>query len=165
MVLQQLTTLRILLMLHQNLIDQIKEDLIRHEGYVTEVYLDSEFLPTFGIGHLVTETDPEYTWPVGTPVTDDRILDVFHIDCGEAIEDANCVTNDFYGLPDDVVRVLVNMAFNLGRTRLSKFKKMLGQVEEKNYLMAANEMIDSKWYRQVKTRGVELVNIMKEAKD
>ena len=70
-----------------------------------------------------------------------------------------------YSHPDDVVRVLVNMAFNLGRTRLSKFKKMLAHIEEKNYLMAANEMINSKWYRQVKTRGVELVNIMKDAKD
>ena len=151
--------------MNSNLLNQIKEDLIRHEGYVTEIYLDSENLETFGIGHLVTEEDMEFTWPIGTPITDDRILDVFHIDCGEAVEDANCVTNDLYSHPDDVVRVLVNMAFNLGRTRLSKFKKMLGHVEEKNYLMAANEMIDSKWYRQVKTRGVELVNIMKEAKD
>ena len=144
--------------------EKIKEDLIRHEGYVTEIYLDSEFLPTFGIGHLVTETDPEHSWPVGTPVTDDRILDVFHIDCGEAVKDAECVVDNLSSHPDSVVCVLVNMAFNLGRTRLSKFKKMLGHVEEKNYLMAANEMIDSKWYRQVKTRGVELVNSMKEAK-
>jgi len=151
--------------MNSNLLNQIKEDLIRHEGYVTEIYLDSENLETFGIGHLVTEEDMEFTWPIGTPITDDRILDVFHIDCGEAVEDANCVTNDLYSHPDDVVRVLVNMAFNLGRTRLSKFKKMLAHIEEKNYLMAANEMINSKWYRQVKTRGVELVNIMKDAKD
>ena len=151
--------------MNSNLLNQIKEDLIRHEGYVTEIYLDSENLETFGIGHLVTEEDMEFTWPIGTPITDDRILGVFHIDCGEAVEDANCVTNDLYSHPDDVVRVLVNMAFNLGRTRLSKFKKMLAHIEEKNYLMAANEMINSKWYRQVKTRGVELVNIMKDAKD
>ena len=143
-------------------IDTIKEDLIRHEGYVTEIYLDSELLPTFGIGHLITEVDLEHGWPVGTPVTDDRILDVFHIDCGEAVKDAECIVDDLSSHPDDAV--LVNMAFNLGRTRLSKFKKMLGHVEEKNYLMAANEMINSKWYRQVKTRGVELVNIMKESK-
>ena len=66
--------------------------------------------------------------------------------------------------PMDVQRVCVNMAFNLGRNRLSKFKNMIRYVNEGNYLMAANEMIDSKWYRQVGRRSKELVDIMKEAK-
>lgn len=150
-------------MLPQNLIDTIKEDLIRHEGYVTEIYLDSEHLPTFGIGHLVTETDPEYTWPVGTPVTDERILDVFHVDCNAACEDASALFLNFSSHPETVQRVLVNMAFNLGRNRLGKFKKMITAVNEGNYTKAADEMVDSKWYRQVKTRGVELVELMRGA--
>jgi len=148
-------------MLPQNLIDTIKEDLIRHEGYVTEIYLDSEHLPTFGIGHLVTEADPEYTWPVGTPVTDERILDVFHVDCNAACEDASALFLNFSSHPETVQRVLVNMAFNLGRNRLGKFKKMITAVNEGNYTKAADEMVDSKWYRQVKTRGVELVELMR----
>lgn len=151
-------------MLPQNLIDQIKEDLIRHEGYVTEIYLDSENLPTFGIGHLVTEQDMEYSWPVGTPVTDERILQVFHDDCNVAVKDAECIVDDLYDHPDSVIRVLVNMVFNLGRPRLSKFKRMLEAVNNKEYLVAANEMIDSKWYKQVGRRSAELVDIMKEAK-
>ena len=148
-------------MLNQNLIDLIKEDLIRHEGYVTEVYLDSEHLPTFGIGHLVTENDPEFTWPVGSPVTDERILNVFHSDVNDAYTDACAVFLNFSSQPDTVQRVCVNMAFNLGRNRLSKFKKMITAVNEGNYAKAAEEMVDSKWYRQVKTRGVELVEMMK----
>jgi lysozyme len=150
-------------MLPPNLIEQIKEDLVRHEGYVTEIYLDSENLPTFGIGHLVTENDMEYTWPVGTPVTDERILQVFHDDCKVAIDDAEQLVDDLYCHPDSVIRVLVNMVFNLGRPRLSKFKNMLTAVNDKDYSKAADEMIDSKWYRQVKTRGVELVEIMRGA--
>ena len=108
-------------MLPQNLTDQIKEDLVRHEGYVTEIYLDTENLPTFGIGHLVTEDDMEYTWPVGTPVTDERILQVFHDDCKIAVEDACALFLNFESHPDNVKRVLVNMAFNLGRSRLGQF--------------------------------------------
>ena len=150
-------------MLPPNLIEQIKEDLVRHEGYITEIYLDSENLPTFGIGHLVTENDMEYTWPVGTPVTDERILQVFHDDCKVAIDDAEQLVDDLYCHPDSVIRVLVNMVFNLGRPRLSKFKNMLTAVNDKDYSKAADEMIDSKWYRQVKTRGVELVEIMRGA--
>ena len=151
-------------MLPPNLIEQIKEDLVRHEGYVTEIYLDSENLPTFGIGHLVTENDMEHTWPVGTPVTDERILQVFHDDCNAACEDASALFLNFASHPEDVQRVLVNMAFNLGRNRLGKFKNMIRYVNEGNYLMAANEMVNSKWYNQVGRRSKELVDIMKEAK-
>jgi lysozyme len=143
------------------LIEIVKEDLIRHEGYVTEIYLDSENLPTFGIGHLVTENDMEYTWPVGTPVTDERILDVFHKDCDVAYTDACALVLNFAGQATDAQRVLVNMAFNLGRNRLSQFKKFLKAVNEGKYDKAANEMVDSKWYRQVKRRGEELVEIMR----
>lgn len=148
-------------MLPPNLIEQIKEDLVRHEGYVTEIYLCSENYPTFGIGHMVTETDMEYTWPVGTPVTDERILQVFHDDCKIAVEDAEKLVDNLYDYPDDVIRVLVNMVFNLGRPRLSKFKNMLAAVNANDYHLAAEEMIDSKWYRQVGRRSEELVEIMR----
>jgi len=150
--------------MNNELMDLVKEDLIRHEGYVTEIYLDSENLPTFGIGHLVTEADMEHSWPVGTPVTDERILDVFAKDCEAAYSDACAIFMNLDSHPMDCQRVCVNMAFNLGRNRLSKFKNMIRYVNEGNYVMAANEMIDSKWYRQVKTRGVELVDMMKEVK-
>lgn len=151
-------------MTKNELIEIVKEDLIRHEGYVAEIYLDSENLPTFGIGHLVTEEDMEYSWPVGTPVTDERILDVFHKDCDVAYTDACALVLNFAGQATDAQRVLVNMAFNLGRNRLGKFKNMLRYVNEGNYVMAANEMINSKWYGQVGRRSKELVDIMLKAK-
>jgi lysozyme len=150
-------------MLPPNLIEQIKEDLVKHEGYVTEIYLCSEGYPTFGIGHMVTEDDMEHTWPVGTPVTDERILQVFHDDCNAACTDASALFLNFSSHPENVQRVLVNMAFNLGRSRLGKFKNMITAVNEGNYSKAADEMVDSKWYRQVKRRGEELVEIMRGA--
>ena len=145
------------------LIEIVKEDLIRHEGYVAEIYLDSENLPTFGIGHLVTENDMEYTWPVGTPVTDERILDVFHADCDVAYSDACALVLNFAGQSVDAQRVIVNMAFNLGRNRLGKFKNFLKAVNEGKYDKAADEMVDSKWYNQVGRRSKELVEIMRGA--
>lgn len=144
-----------------SLFEVIKEDLIRHEGYIREIYLDSEGYETFGVGHLVTELDMEHSWPIGSPITDERILAVFDEDFLDALEDAESLVDGLYNHPDSVIRVLVNMAFNLGRTRLRNFKKMLAAVEAKDYKTAADEMEDSKWYRQVKRRGVELVNIMR----
>jgi len=145
------------------LIEIVKEDLIRHEGYVTEIYLCSENYPTFGIGHMVTEEDMENTWPVGTPVTDERILKVFSKDCEIAYTDACELVLNLAGQSTDAQRVVVNMAFNLGRNRLGKFKKFLKAVNEGSYDKAADEMIDSRWYSQVGRRSKELVEIMRGA--
>ena len=150
-------------MTRNELLEIVKEDLIRHEGYVTEIYLCSEGYPTFGIGHMVTEADMEHTWPVGTPVTDERILDVFKEDCEVAYSDACALVLNFAGQSTDAQRVLVNMAFNLGRNRLGQFKNMLRAVNEGNYAKAADEMVDSRWYKQVGRRSEELVEIMRGA--
>lgn len=150
-------------MLQDSLFEKIKEDLIRHEGYVTEIYMCSEGYPTFGIGHMVTEADMEYTWPVGTPVEDERILQVFQDDCMIAVADAEIVVGDLYSQPDNVIRVLVNMAFNIGRPRLSRFKKMLAAVQDRDYKQASQEMIDSRWFHQVGRRSVELAEMMRKA--
>jgi lysozyme len=150
--------------MNNELMEIVKEDLIRHEGYVGEIYLCSEGYPTFGIGHMVVETDMEHSWPVGTPVEDSRILDVFEEDCKVAYSDACAIFMNLDSQPLDVQRVCVNMAFNLGRNRLGKFKNMITAVNEGNYVRAGDEMIDSRWYEQVGRRSKELVEIMKAAK-
>lgn len=142
----------------------IKEDLIKHEGYKQEIYLDTEGLATFGIGHLVVEQDMEHGWPVGTPVEKERIDSVFEQDFGIALSDAQALFLNFDSLPDQVQRVLVNMSFNLGRTRLGRFKKMILAVNEGKYEKAADEMVDSRWYNQVGNRSIELENWMRNAK-
>ena len=61
-------------------IDQLREDLKVDEGVKYEIYLDHLGLPTFGIGHLVTESDPEHGQPVGTTVSEDRVNTQFQSD-------------------------------------------------------------------------------------
>lgn len=145
------------------LVDIIKEDLIKHEGYKDEIYLCSEGIPTFGIGHAIKESDLEYTWPVGTPIEKDRIDNAFEEDFNTSVSDCCTLFLNFESLPDQVQRVLVNMAFNLGRTRLGRFKNMIKAVNEGNWVKAANEMVDSVWYNQVGNRSIELENWMRNA--
>lgn len=146
--------------LSEELKNQIKEDLKRHEGVMYEIYLDTEGLKTGGIGHLVDQT----MWDVGEEIDEEQVNEWFENDLDIAVTDACAIFLNFGSHPNDVKRVCVNMAFNLGRNRLSKFKKMITAVNEGKYVTAANEMIDSKWYRQVGHRGAELVNIMKDVK-
>jgi len=51
---------------------------------------------------------------------------------------------------------MVNMCFNLGYPRLSKFKKFLAAMEDNDFETAAKEMMDSKWATQVGDRAERL---------
>ena len=59
-------------------------------------------------------------------------------------------------LDDNKQRVMVNMCFNLGYPRLSKFKKFLAAMEVHDFETAAIEMMDSKWANQVGLRAERL---------
>ena len=66
----------------------------------------------------------------------------------------------FYNLPSDIQRVLVNMCFNLGGTRLSKFKNMLGACRAHDWDEMARQMEDSRWFGQVGRRSKELQDMV-----
>ena len=53
------------------------------------------------------------------------------------------------------------MMFNMGRTRLNKFKGMKSGVSRRDWNAAADEMVDSIWYRQVTNRANRLVERMR----
>ena len=63
--------------------EQLKID----EGVVYEIYKDHLGYPTFGVGHLVLESDPEYGQEVGTPVDEDRVKECFEKDLNTAISE------------------------------------------------------------------------------
>jgi lysozyme len=67
--------------------------------------------------------------------------------------------------PDDVKRVLLNMAFNLGIVGLLKFKTTLGLIRDSKYEEASKQMLNSLWARQVKGRAIRLSNILKSVQD
>lgn len=146
-----------------NFVSRLVADLIQHEGYMRQVYADSLGYKTFGIGHLVHAFDPEADKKVGSYVSDFRIAECFFRDVSTAIDTAHDLFPALHLYPENVVRVLINMAFNLGYDRLSKFKKMIAAVHKQDWNKAADEMMDSLWYKQVKTRGVELVEMMRSA--
>jgi len=61
-------------------IDKLKDQLKIDEGVKYEIYNDHLGYPTFGIGHLITASDPEYGMPVGTLVSEERVNEVFKLD-------------------------------------------------------------------------------------
>ena len=133
--------------------EQMKID----EGVVYEVYHDHLGLPTFGVGHLVLESDTEFGQPVGTPIDEDRVNDCFEKDLDTAISECAVLYEDFDNMPGEVQEVLVNMMFNMGRPRLSGFKNFKKALDEGDWAKAGTEGRDSKWYRQVTNRAERLM--------
>ena len=142
-------------------LDALRKQLEIDEGIKHDIYLDHLGLPTFGIGHLITDADPESGQEVGTAISDERVRQAFEADVVSVIEDCNKLYNDFDELPEEVQQIVANMMFNMGYGRLSKFKGMKRGVDAKDWNLAADEMVDSRWYKQVTNRANRLVDRMR----
>ena len=105
-------------------LDQLKQELAEDEGCKYEIYLDHLGLPTVGIGHLITEDDPEAQLSVGTPVSEERVNMLFRRDIAVTVEDCHRLYDDFKDLPEEAQLIIANMMFNLGYPRLSKFARV-----------------------------------------
>jgi len=146
-------------------IDQLRKELEVDEGVKYEIYNDHLGYPTFGIGHLVIDIDPEYGQEVGTPVSEDRVAEAFDKDVRTVIADCEILYPDFDELPEECQLIIANMMFNMGRPRLKQFKGMKRGVDSRDWNAAADEMIDSNWYRQVPNRAGRLVKRMRALSD
>ena len=76
-------------------IEKLREEIEYDEGNVEKIYLDHLGLPTFGIGHLVRESDPEHGWEVGTEVSNDRCVEAFNEDIKTVVSDCKLLYSDF----------------------------------------------------------------------
>ena len=139
--------------------DRLLKSVKEHEGYRTKVYLDTLGKRTVGYGHLCVEDhwedDKEYEWGY--------LEEILHNDLREAIagadeliEQHNC--KDLEGAAKEVI---VEMIFQLGKTGVSKFKKMWEALSEYNYIGASFEMLDSKWANQTPKRAKKMAALMK----
>ena len=142
-------------------LNKLRKQLEIDEGVEYEIYNDHLGYATFGVGHLILETDPEYNRPVGSAVMESRVIEAFEKDCESVLRDCDILYPDFGDLPEEVQQVIANMMFNMGRPRLSKFKGMKRGVDAGDWNAAADEMVDSGWYRQVPYRADRLVERMR----
>ena len=148
--------------------EKLMQEIKRHEGEVLEVYEDSLGYLTFGVGHLIKDSDDEHGQPVGTPVSQERVDEVYEYDFDKHLDETIHLFEskggeDFYALPENIQHVLVNMTFNLGGTRFGKFNNMWKGVVECDWEKVAVEMEDSRWFKQVGRRSVELQDMVRNA--
>ena len=142
-------------------IERLRKQLEIDEGVKYEIYKDHLGYPTFGIGHLILDSDAEHGQDTGTAVSEERVAEAFEADLVSVLSDCESLYGDFGDLPEDAQEIIANMIFNMGRPRLSKFKGMKRGVDARDWNAAADEMVDSSWYRQVPNRAKRLVERMR----
>ena len=143
-------------------IEQLRKELEMDEGVKYEIYNDHLGYPTFGIGHLVRDSDPEHGQEIGTAVSEERVIAAFDEDVQIVLADCERLYNDFNVLPEECQLIIANMMFNMGRTRLSKFKKHNTALQNGDWKTAAAEGRDSRWYKQVTNRAERLMSRLEE---
>ena len=140
-------------------IDVLRKEIEADEGVKYETYHCSEGHLTGGIGHLITEWDEEiYAGPIGTSIPEEQVQEWFEKDVNTAIGDCQDIFNNFDELDDEIQHVLINMSFQLGKPRLSKFKRMIAAVHDEDYREMALQMEDSRWFKQTQNRAQRLID-------
>ena len=139
----------------------IRDEIIADEGEVLAVYLCPAGHKTCGVGHLVLRDDPEHDMALGTVITKARCRELLARDLDTTIAECEKLLPRFATYPVEVQKILANMMFNLGRPRLSKFKKFLAGLAAGDWSTAAAEMQDSLWARQLPARSGRLISRMR----
>lgn len=134
--------------------DLAKKQIKKHEGYRSDIYIDSVGVPTGGYGHAFLPGSglPKFIW--------DQIFD---LDFGNALDAAMDVISqrNWHDLGYVRRNVIINMIFNLGLAGFLKFKATIAAIDARDFETAANRMLQSKWATQVGKRANELAEQMR----
>ena len=126
--------------------DSLVEQLKRHEGFRSKPYIDSVGKVTIGYGRNLDD--------VG--LSRKEAVDLLYNDISLARNAVLTNISVARRLNSARLDALTNMAFNLGITRLLKFRKFLAALDLGDFVEAEVQMLDSLWAKQVGSRAIEL---------
>lgn len=129
----------------------IAQLLEKHEGFRGYPYHDSVGKLTIGIGRNLIDRG----------ITKAEAMYMLENDIADFTKQLSDRLYWFDTAPPDVKAVMVDMTFNMGLNGFLQFHKALEHLKNENYKMAADEILNSLWAKQVGTRAIELSDILK----
>jgi WXG100 family type VII secretion target len=146
-----------------------------------KVYLDSRKIPTIGVGFNLTKPGARQRIEAlglnyddvlagRQTLTDPQIDELLRQDVQQAMTDARDLVSNFDQLPHAAQMIVVDMAFNMGKPKFSKFKNAIDALENEDFARAANEMQYrngngppyTPWYQQTGNRARNHVETMRK---
>ena len=139
----------------ESLLNRIKAQLVRHEGLRLKPYRCTAGKLTIGIGRNLDDRGISQKEAYA-------MLERDILDCEQQLLDE--IPDVYTGLDEVRQSVLLNMCFNLGLKGLLQFKNTLAFIASGDWERAANNMLASKWAKQVGMRAIELSELMRKGK-
>lgn len=130
---------------------KLKALLLQHEKYVQFPYTDTTGHLTIGIGRNLSDRG----------ISQSEALYLLDEDVAYFTHKLNYYLISFNYLSENRKIALIDMCFNLGIQGLLNFKEMISALDVHDYVRAADEMLNSKWAKQVGERAVKLASIMR----
>jgi lysozyme len=140
----------------QKLIAELRRD----EGVRYSPYNDTKGIPTVGVGHNLSANPLPAGWKY--PLNDTQVNSLLDDDLEDVFHDLDRNLPWWTDLNDVRQRVLTNMCFNLGITKLLGFRNTLVYMRQGKYDAAADGMLASAWATQVKGRAQRLADMMRK---
>jgi len=142
-------------------IEKLEAQLAIDEGKRLAAYHDTEGILTVGIGHNCVAKPVAGVAKIGDRITEEQCRELFEADVSEAMAELDRRFPWWSGLDDVRQNILVNMCFNMGGKTLAGFVNTLRFIEQGEYSLAADGMLQSKWARQVGNRAKRLAQMMR----
>lgn len=129
---------------------RLLESLMKHEGLRLEAYQDTEGVWTIGYGRNLQELEIDSAQATNWLIEDAKTASVLasNFPCWPKL-DTQARQN-----------VFIEMCYNLGPPRLSRFTSMIAAIEAQDWSTVAKEMLNSKWAKQVGQRAINLAALM-----
>jgi lysozyme len=134
---------------------KLRLQLIDHEGLERFPYRCPAGKLTIGVGRNLEDNG----------ISDFEARYMLENDIQECLYDCLRIFPEFIRLSDSRQRVLIDMRFNLGPEGFRMFKKFIDAVNRGRFGIAAQEMVDSKWFGQVGQRAKTLVAMLAREDD
>jgi lysozyme len=133
--------------------DRLIKMLKRHEGVKSHAYQCTAKRWTIGVGRNIDADG-------GIGLSEEEIDYLLRNDIRRIVDELDGEYPWFKELDPVRKDAIIDIAFNLGATRLRGFKRALAAMAAQDYSTAATEFLDSKWAKQVGTRALELADLI-----
>ena len=144
---------------------EIKNRIQQHEGFREEPYtleytdadgnLIKENFQTVGVGHKIQKGEE-------VPTTIEGLFELFDKAFDVALKNAKSIIDED-SISPDAFGILVDMNFQMGKEGTLGFERMLAAMKDRNYKLAAKELLDSKFAKQTPNRAMELAEVLMDA--
>lgn len=129
----------------------------KFEGTRLIAYKDTTGNLTIGTGHKLSKSE---TFRIVSPR---KAENLFQQDMTKAIISTKRNIKNFDTLPRNVKLIFVDLAFNCGDAGLRKFKKAISAANTHDFIQVAEELENSKWYKQTGRRARNHVSTLRNA--